>query len=70
MMQTKARLLVEQQLLAATIEQLPVGAFILAAPHGGVAVSNRKMRELWGPDLPDAVVQQFRAGDFAFASKI
>ena len=37
-MQAKARLAVEQQLLFATLDQLPVGAFILSAPFGTIPV--------------------------------
>jgi hypothetical protein len=62
-MQAKARLLLEQQLLAVTTEQLHVGFFILNAPLGAVAVFNRKMRELWG-GVPDSVLDELRAGNF------
>ena len=63
-MRKKASLLVEQQLLTATVEQLPVGAFIMtAALGGGIAVSNRKMRELWG-GVSDSVLEELRVGNF------
>lgn len=63
-MRKKASLLVEQQLLTATVEQLPVGAFIMtAALGGGIAVSNRKMRELWGAPSEE-VLAQYKKGDY------
>ena len=63
-MQAKARLAVEQQLLFATLDQLPVGAFILSAPFGTIPVLNRKMRELWGSTI-DSVLESVRtATDF------
>lgn len=67
-MKNKASALVEQQLLAATIDQLPVGAFVVtAALRGGIAVSNRKMRELWGSPSDD-VLAQYRAANFSAAT--
>ena len=63
-MQAKARLAVEQQLLAATIEQLPVGTFIVSAPKGAMVTFNRKMREIWG-DAPGSTDNaQVQAGDY------
>ena len=64
-MQAKARLVVEQQLLPATIEQLPVGTFIVSAPKGAVVAFNRKMREIWGADeTSSSVLSQLQSGDF------
>lgn len=62
-MQAKARLLLEQQLLSITTEQLLVGFCVFSAPLGEVAVCNRKMRELWG-GVSDEVLDEMKNGDF------
>lgn len=67
-MKLKSTLRVDYQLLASTIDQLPVGAFIMTtALGGGVAVSNRKMRDLWGTPKGESV-DEYKAGNYETAA--